>query len=182
MAKSKNTLPEKELVIELKNRTKLGFDCLYDMYSHALMGVIHRIVQVEEISEDVLQETFIRVWNSIGNYDSGKGSLFTWLLNISRNMAIDKIRSKGFRNESKNQDSENLVDIIDSVNNISFNPDTLGILKMVEILKPEQKVVVELIYLKGFTHVEASEELGIPLGTLKTRLRSGIMELRKLFN
>jgi len=182
VAKKKNSLPEKELILELQKRSKLGFDCLYDMYSSALLGIIHRIVQVEEISEDVLQETFMRVWNSVGTYDSQKGSLFTWLMNIARNMAIDKVRSKGYRNESKNQDAENLVDMLDSVNHTSMNPDTLGLKKMVEELKPEQQKIVDLIYLKGYTHVEASEELGIPLGTIKTRLRSGILELRKLFN
>jgi len=182
VSKPKNFLPEKELIIQLKAKTPLGFDCLYEMYSHALLGVIHRIVQIEEISEDVLQETFIKVWKSIQSYDPEKGTLFTWLLNIARNMAIDKVRSKGYRNESKNQDSENLVDILDSVNNVSYNPEVLGLNNLVNTLKPEIKVVVELIYMKGFTHLEASEELGIPLGTVKTRLRNGIIELRKNFN
>jgi RNA polymerase sigma-70 factor (ECF subfamily) len=182
VSKLKKVLPEKELIEELKKKSRLGFDCLYDMYSSSLLGVIRRIVQVEEISEDVLQETFIRVWNSIEGYNPEKGTLFTWLLNISRNMAIDKVRSKGYRNESKNQDAENLVDIMDSVRNTSYNPDTLGVAKMVDQLKPDQGKIVDLIYLKGYTHLEAAEELGIPLGTVKTRLRSGIFELRKMFN
>ncbi len=182
MAQSKKPLPEKELIVALKNKSKEGFDALYHMYSSSLYGVIHRIVMVEEISEDVLQETFIRVWNSFDNYDAQKGSLFTWLLNIARNLAIDKIRSKGYKNESKNQEVENLVNTIDSVRNTSFNPDHLGVRTLVSQLKPDQKQIIDLIYLKGYTHVEVSDELNLPLGTVKTRLRSGISELRKLFN
>ena len=182
MTKDKKTLPEKELIESLRRKSREGYEALYDMYSPALFGIIHRIVQVEKISEDVLQETFIRIWNSFESYDPGKGALFTWLLNIARNLAIDKVRSKAYRNESQNQDSENLVNKLDTLRNTSYNPDLMGIREMVEKLKPEQKTIVDLIYLKGFTHMEAADELKLPLGTVKTRLRSGILELRKLFN
>jgi len=182
LTKDKKTLPEKELIESLRRKSREGYEALYDMYSPALFGIIHRIVQVEKISEDVLQETFIRIWNSFESYDPGKGALFTWLLNIARNLAIDKVRSKAYRNESQNQDSENLVNKLDTLRNTSYNPDLMGIREMVEKLKPEQKTIVDLIYLKGFTHMEAADELKLPLGTVKTRLRSGILELRKLFN
>lgn len=146
------------------------------------MGVISRIIQHTEIAEDLLQETFIKIWNAAENYDPDKGRLFTWMLNIARNVAIDKLRSKDFRNAGKNQDIENNVDFIDAQKEISFNADTLGIKDMVDDLKPEFHAVLDLVYFKGYTHVEAAEELNLPLGTVKTRIRMAIMELRKKFN
>ena len=166
----------------LRNREKIAIEALYDMYSSSLFGVISRIVIDTETSEDVLQETFVKIWHSFSGYNAEKGRLFTWMVNIARNLAIDKIRSKDFKNQNKNQDIENNVTIIDSERNTTFKPELLGVKEMVGTLKPEQKVILDLVYFKGYTHVEASDELGVPLGTIKTRLRMAILELRKYFN
>lgn len=152
------------------------------MYSGALLGVISRVIQQTEIAEDLLQETFIKIWNSADSYDSSKGRLFTWMMNIARNLSIDKLRSKDFKNSSKNQDIENNVDFIDTQKEITFNADLLGLKDMVISLKPEYNRVLDMVYFKGFTHAEAAEELNLPLGTVKTRIRMAIMELRKYFN
>ena len=96
--KTKITLSEPELVHAILEKDKNGAEALYDMYSSSLYGVIFRIVQHQEIAEDLLQDTFIRIWNSFSSYDSSKGRLFTWMVNVARNIAIDKIRSKEFRN------------------------------------------------------------------------------------
>ncbi|MBE9599133.1 RNA polymerase sigma factor [Pedobacter sp. MC2016-24] len=178
----KISLSEEELVGALKNRHTIAVQALYDMYSAALLGVISRIVQPIELAEDLLQETFIKIWNSGESYDASKGRLFTWMMNIARNLAIDKLRSKDFKNSNKNQDIENNVDFIDAQKEISFNADTLGIKDMVTALKPEFTSVLDMVYFKGYTHVEAAEELNLPLGTVKTRIRMAIMELRKNFN
>lgn len=156
-------------------------EALYDMYSASLYGVIYRIVQHEEIAEDLLQDTFVKIWNSFPLYDSSKGRLFTWMVNIARNLSIDKIRSKDFRNSSKNQDLENTVNVIDDQNSTAINPDIVGVKELVQQLKPDQKSILDLIYFRGYTHVEAAEELGIPLGTVKTRMRMAIITLRKFF-
>jgi len=181
-ATKKITLTEEELVRALRAKETIAIQALYDMYSGALLGVISRIVQQSEIAEDLLQETFIKIWNSADSYDSSKGRLFTWMINVARNIAIDKLRSKDFRNSHKNQDIENNVDFIDSQKKITFNADTLGIRDMVTALKPEFNDVLNMVYFKGYTHVEAAEELNLPLGTVKTRIRMAIMELRKHFN
>lgn len=141
-----------------------------------------RIIPVEEIAEDLLQDTFLRIWNSTNHYDPSKGRLFTWMMNIARNLAIDKYRSKDFRNGGKNQNIENNVDLINQKNEIVFNADTLGLKEMVTGLKPEYHQVLDMVYFKGYTHVEAAEVLSIPLGTVKTRIRMAIIELRKHFN
>ena len=179
---NKISLTEEDLVRALKDRDKIAIQALYDMYSAALLGVIFRIVQHSEIAEDLLQDTFVKIWHSAENYDSTKGRLFTWMINIARNLAIDKIRSKDFRNASKNQDIENNVDFIDQQRKVTFNADTMGLKDMVTALKPEFKSVLDMVYFKGYTHVEAAEELNLPLGTVKTRVRMAILELRKYFN
>ena len=181
-ATKKISLSEEELVSKLKSQDTLAIQALYDMYSGALLGVISRVIQHTEVAEDLLQETFIKIWNSAGSYDNSKGRLFTWMMNIARNLSIDKLRSKDFKNSNKNQDIENNVDFIDAQKGITFNADVLGIKDLVTSLKPEFKTVLEMVYFKGYTHVEAAEELNLPLGTVKTRIRMGIMELRKNLN
>ena len=180
--KHKISLTEEQLVLSLRNHEKVAIEALYDMYSASLFGVISRIVIDTAIAEDVLQETFVKIWHSFSSYSTEKGRLFTWMINIARNLAIDKIRSKDFKNQNKNQEIENNVTSIDEQNSTVYKPELMGVKDLVQTLKPEQKSIIDLVYFKGYTHVEAADELGIPLGTIKTRLRMGIQQLRKHFN
>jgi RNA polymerase sigma factor (sigma-70 family) len=180
--KQKISLTEEELVLALRNREKIAIEALYDMYSASLYGVISRIIIDTATAEDVLQETFVKIWHSFSGYNADKGRLFTWMVNIARNLAIDKIRSKDYKNQNKNQELENNVTSIDQQRSTVYKPELLGIKELVETLKPEQKSILDLVYFKGYTHVEAADELGIPLGTIKTRLRMAIQQLRKYFN
>jgi len=179
---SKISLSEPELVQAIRTKDSKGAEALYDMYSAALYGVIYRIIQHEEIAEDLLQEAFVKIWNSAASYDESKGRLFTWMVNIARNLSIDKTRSKDFRNHSKTEDIENIVLSVDKGFTTSINPETLGLRELVDKLNPDQKAILDLVYFRGFTHVEAAEELDLPLGTVKTRLRNAIITLRKVFN
>lgn len=180
--RTKISLPEEELVSALRNREKIAIEALYDMYSSSLYGIISRIITDTPTAEDILQETFVKIWHSFSSYSTEKGRLFTWMANIARNLAIDKIRSKDFKNQNKNQEIENNVTFIDAQKNTVYKPELLGIKELVDTLKPEQKSILDLVYFKGYTHVEAADELGIPLGTIKTRLRMALMLLRKHFN
>jgi len=180
--KRKISLSEEELVLALQRRENIAAEALYDMYSASLFGVIVRIVNDETLAEDILQDTFVKIWNSFSSYSTEKGRLFTWMVNIARNLAIDKIRSKDFKNQTKNQELENNVTFIDEQRNTVYKPELLGVKDLVEQLKPEQKSILNLVYFKGYTHVEAADELGVPLGTIKTRLRTAIAQLRKYFN
>lgn len=180
--KHKISLSEEELILALRQREKIAAEALYDMYSASLFGVISRIVTDTATAEDVLQDTFVKIWNSFGSYSAEKGRLFTWMVNIARNLSIDKIRSKDFKNQNKNQELENNVTFIDEQRNTVYKPELLGIKDLLETLKPEQKSILDLVYFKGYTHVEAADELGVPLGTIKTRLRMAIVQLRKHFN
>ncbi len=180
--KRKISLSEEELIVALRQREKVAAEALYDMYSASLFGVIIRIVQNNELAEDLLQETFVKIWNSFSSYSSDKGRLFTWMVNIARNLSIDKIRSKDYKNQIKNHDLDLNVTSIDTSRNTNYKPELLGVKDLVDKLRPEQKIILDLVYFKGYTHLEAADELSIPLGTIKTRLRMAILQLRKYFN
>jgi RNA polymerase sigma factor (sigma-70 family) len=156
-----------------------GVGLMYDKYSAAIYGVILRVVGNAEIAEEVLQDVFTKAWRNIQSYDSAKGKLFTWLVNIARNAAIDATRAKGFNRS--NQDIENVVHNIDALYNTSMNPDALGMKELTQKLIPEHQILIDLIYFQGYTQSEVSDSLGIPLGTVKTRLRVAMNHLRTFF-
>ncbi|TMI64692.1 MAG: sigma-70 family RNA polymerase sigma factor [Bacteroidetes bacterium] len=171
---------ETELVALLQQRDDRAFSYLYNNYAGALNGVILPIVNDEETANDVLQEVFVNVWKKIEFYDASKGRLFTWLLNIARNAAIDKVRSKSFRN------SKSTVSIPESGEaNVSAsvsqpNADFIGLKKMLGKLKDEYRLLIDLSYFQGFSHDEISKALNIPLGTVKTRIRTALIQLKTM--
>jgi len=121
----------------------------------------------------------VKIWRYAKSYDSSKGRLFTWMLNICRNTAIDRLRSKRFREQRLIQDSEDLVDIGKRLGSEEFNPDQIGLKDWVNKLEPRFLEVIQAVYFEGFSHTEAAKKLDIPLGTLKTRVRHAVVELRK---
>lgn len=169
---------EKDLVLALKAKQELAFNYLYDNYNKALFGVIDRIVQSEEIANDVLQESFIKIWKNIDSYTEAKGSLYTWMLNVCRNMAIDTTRSKHYKKEVQNYNIDDYVHSINRTQQVQTKVDHIGLKEVVAKLKPEQKNLIDKIYFEGYTQEETSEELNIPLGTVKTRVRAAIIQLR----
>lgn len=173
------TISEDELVSGLRSRNKSSLDYLYDHYSAALYGVISRIITNEDVAEELLQDAFLRIWNRIDNYDATKGRLFTWMLNIARNLAIDKTRSKEISKERKTDDIDNLVNRIDRKEQTEQSVEAIGLKEVLVRLPQEQKFVVEYLYLNGYTQSELAEEFNIPLGTVKTRLRLAMIELRR---
>lgn len=178
MKKISKYTDEHTLVAALKERQTEAITYLYDNYSNALFGVIDRIIQSEEISNDVLQEAFLKIWKNIEGYSSEKGSLFTWMLNICRNTAIDETRSKQFKKQLQNQNIEDSVHNVNQSEQVFMKVDHIGLKEVIEKLKPEQKLLVDKIYFEGYTQEEVSKELSIPLGTVKTRIRAAIIQLR----
>ena len=156
-----------------------AFNYLYDNYSGALFTIINQIVPDKEMASDVLQEVFINIWKKIKTYDASKGRLFTWMLNIARNAAIDKIRSKGYRD---NQRTQQILETESSGMTMSSNPavSDVGLKKVLTTLNDESRKLIDLSYFQGFTHEEIAKMLGIPLGTVKTRIRTAIIQLRSM--
>ena len=171
---------ESELVSLLQNEDQKAFNYLYDNYSPAIYGVIFKMVERKELAEDILQEAFIKFWNNFKNYDPQKGRLFTWMLNITRNLTIDTLRSKDYKKQYKIYGNENSVNELSDKSRGVDRFDSLGIRKHLTYLKNDQKQIIDLAYFSGLTQDEISKELSIPLGTVKTRMRTAILELRKL--
>ena len=128
----------------------------------------------------MLQDVFLKIWDKIESYDSAKGKLFTWMLNLARNLAIDKTRSKEMNKERKTSDIDNLVHSIDRREFVEQTSDSIGVSDILNGLPEEQKFVVEHLYFKGFSQSELAEEFNIPLGTVKTRLRLAMKQLRSI--
>ncbi len=171
---------EEELIARLHTRDEAAFSYLYDNYAAALNGIIIRMVDEAQLAEDILQEAFLKIWNNFKQYDSSKGRLFTWMINITRNLTIDMLRSKGYKKQKKISQNENSVS---DYSDKSLNPDrfdSIGLRKQLQKLKPDQKIIIDLAYFNGYTQEEISKEMNIPLGTVKTRMRTAIMELRKM--
>jgi RNA polymerase sigma-70 factor (ECF subfamily) len=174
---TKQIYEEKELVSALRSKDDQAFGYLYDHYSGALYSVIKQIVNDGEVSNDVLQETFVNIWRKIDLYDESKGRLFTWMLNIARNAAIDKTRSKGFQQSNKLQP---IIESDGSYATVKPGVDDFGLKKVLQRLKDEQRLLIDLSYFQGYTHEQISKALNIPLGTVKTRIRTALTQLRTL--
>ena len=182
MRRQSSLVPESILIEKLTQRDQQAFQWLYDQYSSALYGVVLRIVRDEEQAQDVLQDIFVKIWKNLDAYDASKGRLFTWMLNVSRNTAIDALRARKAQPSSAIRTDEDNVHIIDRQHNTQQpNPEHIGVQEIVSQLRPERKQLIDLVYFAGYTHEEAAEELKLPLGTVKTRSRAALQELKQLF-
>ena len=156
---------------------------LYDGYRLILFGVLMRILNNREEAEDVLQEVFLQVWRRAGDFDENRGRPFTWLVTLARSRGIDRLRSLASRervamagaNESSEEVSDAATDAIRSEQRGVVN-DALS------QLPEDQKRPLMLAYFDGLTQSEIAMQLGAPLGTVKTRMRSGMMKLRELLS
>jgi RNA polymerase sigma-70 factor (ECF subfamily) len=140
--------------------------------------VIASIVRDRELAEELAQDVFVKVWNHSGSYNPSKGRFFTWILNIARNTAIDKLRSKAYKNQKKNLPADFFVGILEQADTEVEFMNTSGLKKLLMGLQKKCIQIIDLLYFRGYTQQQASEELGIPLGTVKTRNRNCIGKLR----
>lgn len=166
------------LVRRLKSRDESALGELYDNYSAAILGIVTKIVGGSEDANDILQEVFLQIWNKIDSYDSAKGRLFTWMLQIARNKSIDLRRTKEFKMRAEIQPEEKAVDIPEESHLGAVGEDKIGISEALKNLDEKYREVLSLVYFKGFTHAEAAEELSLPLGTIKSRVRIALRELK----
>lgn len=153
-----------------------SFTALYEAYSHALFGAINRMLKNDALSEDALQNTFIKIWLHRDSYDVGKASLFTWMLNIARNEAIDALRSKQVK-YSKVTISLNAYEPAPDRNPF-FRFDHIDLHKQLFILQPRDRAILELCFFRGFTCQEVSRLLQLPCGTVKTRMQYSYKKLK----
>ena len=173
---------EKELIIALKKGDESAYSYLYDHYSAAIYGYILQMTSDSELAKDLLQEVFIKVFQKIGQYDEQKGHLYTWLIRVAHNTTIDKIRSTNYKKnqrtialDANNERAGNEATVTTSV-------DHIGMDKVLVSLDETHKKVIDLAYFHGFTQNEIAEEMGMPIGTVKTQVRKALIQLRKLLN
>lgn len=172
-------LSEQEIISLLLQQDERGFNYLYDHYSAAIYGIITRVVSEKEYADEIIQDVFVKIWKNIKQFDPEKGRLYTWMINLARNTAIDYIRSKGFQNEQKNQSIPESVNDSEKYATTS-NVDHIGMKEVLLQLKGEWRELIELAYYKGYTQQEIAERLDIPIGTVKTRTRNALIELKSL--
>jgi RNA polymerase sigma-70 factor (ECF subfamily) len=162
------------LIHQLKEKDQEAFSKLYDLYSGAIYGVILKICRSEVAAQEVLQDTFLTVWNKSALYNEEKASFYTWLYRIARNKALNAIRDseKGFiqnenlgvyKAEEDVQEEENFIEIKGSLNH----------------LQPHHKKAIELVFFRGYTHREAYKEMDVPLGTFKSYIRQALKQLKE---
>lgn len=174
-------IDDKIIVELLASDAKSAIALILTKYGDALQGVIFGVVGSKTVAEEVLQDACIKVWKKAADYDAEKGRLFTWLITIARNTAIDKTRSKEFRQSRKSNSLDSSV-----YNDIALSEtmqiSDVGLHRVLQQLNPEHVQLINLLYLKGYTQREAAEELNIPLGTVKSRIKIALRELRKLLS
>ena len=169
---------EETILERIEKGDKNFVNLIYDNYADNLYGVILQIIGDESMAQDILQASFIKIYKNINKYDPKKSKLFTWLLAICRNTAIDKLRSIKNKRGFEIQITETNVSNKESD---SYNTSTIDLDKHLEGLDVKYKEVITLLYFEGFTQVEASEALGIPLGTVKSRLKIGLKTLQGIY-
>ncbi|GAB3588700.1 sigma-70 family RNA polymerase sigma factor [Hymenobacter daeguensis] len=174
------TATDEELLVQrLIARDEQALRILHNRYSRNLLTVILRLVHDEALAQDVLQEGLLKVWLSIDRYDAARGRLFTWMVRVCCNQAIDALRSPRHRFHSGTRSLE-VGGAQRASAPVSFNPEHIGLRELTLQLKPRQREVIDLIYFGGFTQAETAEQLGIPLATVKTRARAAIQVLSQM--
>lgn len=173
---------EMKFVSDLKLQDHKAYFLLYRKYGPSLYGIIRKKIKCPVISEDALQEAFIKISRNINSYDPEKGRFYTWLARIAKNAAIDQLRCRSARQSCKYDEIDQKIDQIPEHLNCIFDVDTIGLKDLIKTLDPIHQAILDLVYYKGYTHNEAAEELKIPIGTLKTRWRYSMISLRHFFN
>ena len=177
------SFPEVELIGRIGQRDKTAFSELYDRYSPLVMNVAWRILKERQEAEDTLQEVFLQVWNDAITFDPNRGTVSSWLITISRSLAIDRLRSRKSRMISdpildETIDTREGPVAVESLDEMIEN--RLLVSMAITSLSSEQRVAIELAYYEGMTQSEIAENLKEPLGTVKTRIRNGLMKLREI--
>lgn len=179
MQQMSNRELDQQLIEKVKNGDKTAFKEVYSKFSQVTYNLALRILKDKEDAEEVVQEIFLQVWNKAYSYDSERGALSTWVLNIARSRAIDKLRTVGYRNKNVEIDEEKLKSNADLSQTIEDKDENKNVIRQaLESLPDKQRIAIELVYFEGLTHIEAAEKLEEPVGTIKTRIRLGVLKLK----
>jgi RNA polymerase sigma-70 factor (ECF subfamily) len=175
-----------DLMARIVERDEKALDQLYERFSGALYAVILRIVKSREDADEILCEIFLQVWNKAATYDLARGATYTWLISMARNRAIDRIRSKGYKNSKQDADEPGELERLENPSSESpleavlLSERASAVREALRGISPEQREVLEIAYFEGYTQSQIAERLRMPLGTVKTRMRDGMKALQSL--
>ena len=170
-----------ELLKAIVARDEVALAQLYDRYRVILFGLLMRILNNREEAEDVLQEVFLQVWRKAEDFDEDRGRPFTWLVTLARSRGIDRLRTLGARERVAEASAREVPEEVSDAAADAFKSEQRGIVSdALAKLPDEQKRPLMLAYFDGLTQSEIATHLGAPLGTVKTRMRTGLMRLREL--
>lgn len=181
-----NSKEEIELISRIKNRDEQALELFYDKYNKLLFSLVLSIVKRREEAEDVLQELFTKIWEKAHTYNEKQGSVYSWVVTMSRNKAIDRIRSRRYKSAMKEAtDNESPYDHIESevqnpLDQTILNERAGYVQEALNSIPKEQRQVIMVAYFQGMTQSEISVELDLPLGTVKSRMRDGMMKLKNI--
>lgn len=175
-------MEENNIIQWLKSKDKRAIEYLYDRYGNALYGMVMRIVHSEALAQDILQEAFIKIWQNGDKYDEQKASVFTWMIKITRNTALTFTNSKAHRESLKRESLDAFESVYENGTLIQqINVNKIGLKGLISQLEEKYRIIIELVYFEGYTQQEIGVFLGIPLGTVKSRLKIALKALRKAF-
>lgn len=171
-------IEEERLIKGLKAQNPNSFSILYNNYAKALRDCIAFIIKNDSETQNLVQDSFIKIWQNIEQYDESRGRLFTWIVNIGRNVAKDFLRSRRYIQQGYNLSLE----LISTEDGFELYPSNslnyIGFEQIINKLEPNQKQVIDLIYFTGWTHEQAAAQLKLPLGTVKSRSRLALQQLK----
>ncbi len=144
-----------------------------------MLKIIAGIARHPNVSEEILQDTFVKIWQNAIQYDANKGRLFTWMARIARNTAIDRVKTKKYNRQQRTPGLDDLDGLADKYGEEQVVPDS-GLRKVVNSMKPKHRQLIDYLYFRDYTQKETSVALDMPLGTVKTEIRKAIMHLRQL--
>lgn len=178
--------PNKDLKLlkRISEKDAAALSELYDLHSSFLFTIIYYILKDEAEAEDLLQEVFLQIWEKVDSYDQNLGNPLAWIVRITRNKSIDRLRSKSYKNRSAETDIERFFDISsDSVSSdpektMTLNQEQSEVIGALRSLDQNQRDLIEFAYFRGYSQSELAEHFDIPLGTVKTRMRAAMMILR----
>jgi len=170
---------DQEIITRLWHKDQAVLFWLYERYSGALYGIINNLIPNEEIAKETLQDVFVKIWHNADKYDAKKGRLFTWMAQIARNAAIDTLRSAQFKRGDK---TERLPDYVSNDERLSEDQrqKDVGLRNVLERLDDQNRRIIDLLYFQDYTQKEVGEALNMPLGTVKSKVRKAIMQLREI--
>jgi RNA polymerase sigma-70 factor, ECF subfamily len=172
-----------ELLHAVARGDELSLAALYDRYSAILLGLMLRILHSRPEAEDVLQEVFIQIWRRAADFDEARGRGFTWLVTLARSRAIDRLRSLDARGRAAIAAQREVQDVTaDAADDVLHAEQRTVVLAALAQLPEEQSRALLLAYFDGLTQSEIATRLQQPLGTVKTRMRSGLIKLRELLH